>query len=478
MESISSMKRHESINETLPGRRRSTVQRTQTVKWNEQLTEGWKFIDSDESIPDKLARYESYLNPTDLLIKKMTESIKKYIEKLEPKTGLYYELSDIKLKEKGTTYAVDLGSRTIVAVRIVKNGDIVSIDEESTPLITAERDLTAAKTSAYELFEAIADTIGKLPQPEEMTNLSFVCSFSVHAKSRTSLILKRWSKGLVTGRDTEDKAEGGDIAVMLQTAVRNKKLPFVVSHVMDDLVSCAVLGLTQCYELRSQVRFVMNLGTGFDIGAIVQSPRNGVVGDVVNMMVHEYAEDVPRADIDLETDWADGNINENLLEKLVAAKYLGEITRRICLKIYNRKAPKLAWSRGSLPTDALLRIVNDRHPELLVGREVIKLCWNWDVDAMTMEQIRIVSLSVLNRSASLVAASICAVAKVNNGLVPALEPSVVSVSGSLYNSSALYRSLVRDKVDIILGPSLAKLLIIESVKGGSAVGAAMLQLID
>merc|ERR1739838_564160 len=122
----------------------------------------------------------------------------------------------------------------------------------------------------------------------------------------------------------------------------------------------------------------------------------------------------------------------------------------------------MGWSRGSLPTDALLRIANDNDPQRIIGREIIKLCWEWEIDVETMDQIRTISLSVLSRSASLVAASLCATAKANNGLVPALEASVVAVSGKLFNSSSLYRLLVRQKVNVIL--VLSRLLIIEPVR--------------
>lgn len=82
-------------------------------------------------------------------------------------------------------------------------------------------------------------------------------------------------------------------------------------------------------------------------GCYIQSGSkrtSGYKGCIVNCELGGFDKSLPVNDVDLEVDFADDSAKGvQLFEKMVSTTYLGELCRRLIVKIWQTEAPQLAW---------------------------------------------------------------------------------------------------------------------------------------
>lgn len=65
---------------------------------------------------------------------------------------------------------------------------------------------------------------------------------------------------------------------------------------------------------------------------------------LINCEVGSFDKSLPANDVDLEVDFADeATKGLQVFEKMVSTAYLGELCRRLVVKVWQNKAPQLAW---------------------------------------------------------------------------------------------------------------------------------------
>ncbi|CAH9110755.1 unnamed protein product [Cuscuta epithymum] len=192
-----------------------------------------------------------------------------------------------------------------------------------------------------------------------------------------------------------------------------------------------------------------------------------------------YSSNLPITEFDVSVDTESSNPGCRRLEKLISGMYLGEIVRRVLLKIAQETClfgdpvpPKLATPYLlSSPDMAAM------HQDMSEDYEVIneKLKEIFEITASTTISREIVSDIcdiVAQRGARLVGAGII-------GILNKLERlknriSIVTVDGGLYEHYRVFRSYLNSTVWELLGDELSDNVILEHSHGGSGAGAVFL----
>jgi len=390
-------------------------------------------------------------------------------------------------KEKAVAYALDFGGTHVRAVRAKLDGNgQVSVSEMKANLREADdrfsKGLLDKQCGAIHLFDRMALTIKDLMKRsgdlhrDAPANVGFTFSFPAEQTGIKSATLLQWTKGFETGRGTKDPVEGMDVAALMDVAFWRNEVPATTCAVVNDtagtLLACAYNKnprLPPC-----TVGFI--LGTGVN-GAYVESraKKCGYQGVIVNTELGGFDKGLPLTDVDLEVDFADdGGRGKQLYEKMVSGGYLGEICRRLIVKVWQHQAPSLAWARQSMPAAAASLCISDKSPSLEMTQRVLRCLWDWETTFEDREVVQRLFSLVFYRSAGLAAVGIAALAQASGRLQPAMGGVTVAVDGSLHTQNAWYADKVMEYLRILVGEENAKFLHLVTSDDGSGKGAAIL----
>ncbi|KAL2613561.1 hypothetical protein R1flu_025253 [Riccia fluitans] len=356
--------------------------------------------------------------------------------------------------ERGVYYALDLGGTNFRVLRAVFRGPGEGCTQES-EIFTIPEDLMLGKSE--ELFD-------------------FITSVS-------SGTLIHWSKGFkVSG------TVGRDIVEVLRESIERRNFEMEVAALVNDTVGTLAGGR----YINGDVMMAVILGTGTNACYIERAeavpkwkgppPKSGI--HVINTEWGNFGSPtLPTTFADDELDRESVNPGEHIFEKMMSGMYLGDLVRRVLLKLANAglfggAVPEKLTKKGSLVTPDTSKMHADESPSLEILGEILQK--KLELDSTTLEQRKVV-YSVIDiitrRGARLAAAAIVAVlrkigrdGRSGNGKAR----TVIAMDGGLYERYPQFRNYLREAFVKLLGEEAAKNVDIELSKDGSGIGAALL----
>jgi len=470
--------------------------------WSADITKNWNKNTQNDTVKDRAAMYEMYFT---LDADQLRFIMKRFIDEIDIGLKLHHadpittwpkEKCSLKLldtcvdeiptgREHGVAYALDFGGTNLRAVRVKLEGEgRCRLTQSKVSLLESapefQKGLLDKNATATQLFDVFADTIKGLMQKEgdstRWANVGFTFSFPISQKTLTEAHLMNWTKEFETGRTTNDCVEGNDVGGLLNQAFWRREVTAKQTAVLNDttgtLLSCAY---EKPIKLPPCVIGVI-LGTGVN-GCYYQQDAKDFKynGRVINTELGAFDKGLPVNDVDLEIDFAnEATRGDQLFEKMISGKYIGEICRRLVVKVYQKLAPQLAWLRDSMPPEACGMVLSDNDADLSITQNVLEGLWEWEVPKEDRVIVKRLFSMVFDRSAALAASVIAGMAKKTRRLLPAMGGLTVGIDGSLYTQNVWYAKRVRHHLDQILGPATGGLVHLCIANDGSGKGAAIL----
>ncbi|KAG5118159.1 hypothetical protein JHK82_032579 [Glycine max] len=400
--------------------------------------------------------------------------------------------------EKGTYYALDLGGTNFRVLRVHLHGQQSSVLEHEVERQPIPQNLMTS--TSQDLFDFIASSLkefiekegdGSELSPDRRRELGFTFSFPVKQMSVSSGILLKWTKGF-----SIVDLVGIDVPAFLQEALTRKGLDVRVAALVNDTVGTLALGH---YHDSDTVASVI-IGTGTNacylerVDAIIKCQGLPTTSGymVVNMEWGNFwSSHLPRTSYDIDLDSESPNPNDQGFEKMISGMYLGDIVRRVILRM-SLESDMLGpiSSKLSMPfmlrTPMMAAMHEDDSPDLREVARILKgILEIPDVPLKLRKVVVKVCDVVTRRAARLAAAGIVGILKKigrdgSGGIAGGrrsdmkMKRTVVAIEGGLYSSYTLFRDYLHEALNDILGEDIARHVILKVTEDGSGVGAALL----
>ncbi|KAL5985955.1 Hexokinase-4, chloroplastic [Asimina triloba] len=391
--------------------------------------------------------------------------------------------------EMGLYYALDLGGTNFRVLRVQLGGKDGRVLDTEFEQVSIPQPLMSG--TSEELFDFIASRLAKFVEkengkfqmpPGRKREIGFTFSFPVKQTSIDSGILIKWTKGFsVSG------TAGRDVVACLNDAMERLGLDMRVSALVNDTVG--TLAGARYYD--DDVVAAVILGTGTNAcyvertdaipklqGQITCSGKT-----IINTEWGAFSNGLPLSEFDQQMDAASINPGEQIFEKTISGMYLGEIARRVLLKmaeatdLFGDSVPEKLSKPFALSTPHLCAMQQDKSSDLnAVGAilsDVIGVPGSLNARKIVLE----VCDTLVKRGGRLAGAGIVGMLRKmeqdSKGLVFG-KRTVVAMDGGLYEHYPQYRAYLKEAVKELLGPEISKNVVIEHSKDGSGIGAALL----
>uniref|UniRef100_A0A0E0LK16 Phosphotransferase n=1 Tax=Oryza punctata TaxID=4537 RepID=A0A0E0LK16_ORYPU len=389
--------------------------------------------------------------------------------------------------EEGSFYALDLGGTNFRVLRVrLAGGSVAERVAREVPIPPGL--MSGDGATSERLFGFVASALAEFVAEEEeghdggKRELGFTFSFPVHQTSIASGTLIRWTKAFAV-----DDAVGEDVVAALQAAMSKQGLDIRVSALINDTVGTLAAG--SYYDEDVVAAVILGTGTNAayveDATAIAklqptQLPASNIM--VINTEWGSFASPcLPLTEFDEALDEESLNPGEQTYEKLISGMYLGEIVRRVLLKISSRCSSFFRASAGAgelmtpfvLNTPDVSAMHHDETPDLSIVGE--KLAHTLSIDGTSLETRRMVVEVcdiVATRAARLAAAGIVGILK-KIGRGGDGQRSVVAVDGGLFEHYGKFRRCMESTVSELLGEKAAQRVVVKLASDGSGLGAAL-----
>uniref|UniRef100_A0A0D9V542 Phosphotransferase n=1 Tax=Leersia perrieri TaxID=77586 RepID=A0A0D9V542_9ORYZ len=398
--------------------------------------------------------------------------------------------------EKGMFYALDLGGTNFRVLRIQLGGREQRIIRQESKGISIPQHLMSS--SSHELFNFIAAALAKFVASEGedchlpegiQRELGFTFSFPVKQTSLASGTLIKWTKSFAI-----DEMVGKDVVAELNMAIKLQGLDMKVTALVNDTVGTLAAGRYLDHDTIAAVI----LGTGSNAAYIEHAhaipkwhaplPKSGDM--VINMEWGNFkSSHFPLTQFDQELDAESLNPGEQIYEKLISGMYMGEIVRRILLKMAQEAAifgdnipPKLERPyilRFTLHTRTIdmLMMHHDTSSDLRTVASKLKEILGIKCTSLRTRKLIVdVCEAIATRGARLAAAGIYSIIQKHSqhSVIPDTKRSVIAVDGGVYKYYTFFGQCMESTLSDMLGPELASCVVIKPVNDGSGVGAALL----
>ncbi|KAL2499525.1 putative hexokinase-like 2 protein [Abeliophyllum distichum] len=372
-------------------------------------------------------------------------------------------------EEKGIYYGINLRGTNFLLIRGRLGG-------KNLPISELQREEVAIPSSAMdgdsteELFDLIAVELAKFisvhseidgEAESRERKLGFTISFPVEEDAVSSGTAIKWRS--LSVNDIVGKELTNDINQALEKLGIDLRVFALVNDTTGDLAGGR-------YYNKENVAAI-TLGMATDVSYV------------------ESAEQVPKSawpitqfgrnEFDASLDTESSNPGSRMFEKLISGMYLGEIARRVLLKMAQETALFGDWVPPKLTTPYLLRSPDmaAMHQDTSEDFETVdeKLNEIFGINnstPMAREIVAEVCDVVAERGARLVGAGIVGIVK-NLGRI-ANKKSVITIEGGLYEHYRVFRNYLHSSVWEVLGSDLSDNVIIENCHGGSGAGSIFL----
>ncbi|KAI3894533.1 hypothetical protein MKX03_027563 [Papaver bracteatum] len=389
--------------------------------------------------------------------------------------------------EDGLFYALDLGGTNFRVLRVQLGGKSERVVDTEFEQVSIPKLLMSGTSEESERFS--------FPSGKKR-EIGFTFSFPVKQTAIDSGILIKWTKGFAISG-----TRGKDVVVCLNEAMERQGLDMRVSALVsldiaveniptrywDDNVMIAVIlgtGTNACYVERMDA--ISKLQCQGD-----QVPISG--STIINTEWGAFSKGLPLTDFDEDMDDASINPGEQIFEKTISGMYLGEIVRRVLVKmaevgnLFGESLP----DRLSTPlvlrhvqylaifylTPDLCAMQQDNSSDLKSVDSILSNKFEIRTNLSTRRTVVEVIDTIVKRGGRLAGAGIV-------GILQKMEQdskgriygrrTVVAIDGGLYENYPQYREYLQDAVTELLGSDISKNVIIEHSKDGSGIGAALL----
>lgn len=343
-----------------------------------------------------------------------------------------------------------------------------------------------------ELFDFIATGLSKFVAKESdkfflpqgwKREIGFTFSFPVKQTSIDSGILIKWTKGFAVSGTA-----GKDVVACLNAAMERQGLDMRVSALVNDTVGT----LAGARYWDDDVMVAVILGTGTNACYIertdaipkLQNVMPGAGNTIINTEWGAFSDGLPLTEFDRDMDDESINPGEQIFEKTISGMYLGEIVRRVLVKmakvsdLFGNSFPDRLAIPFVLRTPHLCAMQQDSSDDLgevkLILNDII------GVKQSSLEARRIIVEAcdcIVKRGGRLAGAGIAGILqKMENdskGLIFG-QRTVVAMDGGLYENYPQYGKYMEEAVVELLGPEDSKHIVVEHSKDGSGIGAALL----
>ena len=391
--------------------------------------------------------------------------------------------------EKGVYYALDLGGTNFRVLRVELGGKDGNIHQEFTEAAIPPALMLG---NSEDLFDYIAEKLANFiaeedqrfsPPAGKQRELGFTFSFPVMQTSINSGNIIRWSKGF-----SIDDAVGQDVVSELTKALERKGVEMRVAALVNDTIGTLAGGR---YTNKDAVIAVI-LGTGTNAAYVEHAqsipklqgplPESGEM--VINMEWGNFkSSHLPLTEYDNELDEESLNPGEHIYEKMISGMYLGEILRRVLLRMaieasfFGEEVPSKLRIPFILRTPEMSAMHHDSTPDLRVVGSKLKDILEISNTSLKMRKVVVELCNIIaTRGARLAAAGIVGVLKkmgrdapLENG-----EKTVVACDGGLYEHYTEYRQCLEQTLNKLLGDETAPGVDIIHSNDGSGIGAALL----
>nr|GMC62671.1 probable hexokinase-like 2 protein [Ipomoea batatas] len=192
-----------------------------------------------------------------------------------------------------------------------------------------------------------------------------------------------------------------------------------------------------------------------------------------------YSSHLPITEFDVSLDTESTNPGYRRFEKLISGVYLGEIVRRVLLKIaqetglYGDSVPPKLATPYVLRSRDMAEMHQDMSEDYEVINEKLKEIFEiTDSTQMSREIVANICDIVAQRAARLIGAGIIAIINKLERLTNRI--SIITVDGGIYDNYRVFRSYLNSSVWEMLGNELSDNVILEHSHGGSGAGSIFL----
>ncbi|XP_010915379.2 hexokinase-2 [Elaeis guineensis] len=391
--------------------------------------------------------------------------------------------------EKGLFYALDLGGTNFRVLRVQLGGKERHVVKQESTEVSIPQHLMVG--SSAELFEFIAAELSKFVASEgddfhlsvgSQREIGFTFSFPVKQSSIASGTLVKWTKGF-----SIDEMVGKDVVVELTKAIEKQGLDMRVAALVNDTVGTLAGG--RYYDKDVAVAVILGTGTN---AAYVEHAReipkwNGLLpksGDmVINMEWGNFwSAHLPITEYDQDLDLESLNPGEQIFEKLISGMYLGEIVRRVLLKLaeetylFGDTVPSKLRTPFILRTPEMSAMHHDATSDLrIVGSKLNNILGITDTSLKTRKLVVKTCDIIAKRGARLAAAGVAGVLK-KQGRDTAgggKQRTVVAMDGGLFEHYTIFSKSLDSTLRELLGEASPS-VVIKLANDGSGIGAALL----
>lgn len=204
---------------------------------------------------------------------------------------------------------------------------------------------------------------------------------------------------------------------------------------------------------------------------------------IINTEWGAFSNGLPLTEFDREMDADSINPGEQIFEKTISGMYLGEIVRRVLLKmarageLFGDSISEKLLTPFILRTPDVCAMQQDTSKDLeVVGTillDVVGVGSNVGARQIVVE----VCDTIAKRGGRLAGAGIVGILEKmeedSEGLIFG-KRTVVAMDGGLYEHYPQYRTYLQEAVQELLGPQTSTNIVIEHTKDGSGIGAALL----
>eukprot|EP01026_Neomeris_dumetosa_P058592 TRINITY_DN5461_c0_g1_i14.p1 TRINITY_DN5461_c0_g1~~TRINITY_DN5461_c0_g1_i14.p1 ORF type:complete len:507 (-),score=87.66 TRINITY_DN5461_c0_g1_i14:342-1862(-) len=440
----------------------------------------WRVFNSQKkskAYNDILEEYKPYF---ELSIDKMEQLQMDFIQQI--KEGLTSKGSSLLMlptfitempsgKESGEYYALDLGGTNFRVLYVKLSDKDGEVEEEILGEYSMDKKVMVMHVD--DLFGFLAEKVleflkknGKYKQDKSYT-FGFCFSFPMDQTSVNSAKLIQWTKGY--------NAEGGvgaDPVQLLSKALNKVGVQNTVGSLMNDTVG--VLAAEKYQDPDAKVGLIV--GTGCNacyvekVGNVLKWNSEGIESNTDTIIDVEWGGYdtplLPCCEEDLQLDKESVIPGAMRFEKLLAGMYMGEIARRIIVRLikeaglFGGRVLKPFEQQYSLTTPQLSMIDSDTTPDLSITAKVIGRYAGLTPFFIATEDRKIVK-QVCNmialRSAKLVAMAISALFnQMGLSYKDGVENprTVVAVDGGMYEKWERYQKLLKNELFNLFGPKM------------------------
>ncbi|GAB6180955.1 hexokinase [Desulfotomaculum defluvii] len=373
-------------------------------------------------------------------------------------------------KERGDYVAIDFGG-TNIRIQLISLMGAGHYKVKKTSSFALQDpagtyDYTSEKTSAEELFDFIAQQIADLTKDCSANLLGHTFSFPTQQINMSKAILLNWTKEIKTGG-----IEGMEVTSFLEAALARVPLKHLKPvAILNDTTATL---LTAAY-MNPYAHIGSICGTGHNTCYLEFVNPLGKAPMIINLESGNFNK-FPLTVFDKKLDEASEKPNQQLLEKAVSGRYIGEITHLIIKDLLEEKLLFIGNDRAidtvkSISAPEIALIIEDQTLDLSNVANWVKERWDIQASRKDLIALKQIASMVTLRAARLIAATFI-------GILLHLDPElksrhVIGIDGSMFQKMPYFVDRILKTINEAFQDKNIHIKMVH-IYEGSSIGAAL-----